>query len=113
MELPKLTPTALPLLTGMCVTSVQAAAPAEHVGVAVGLPATDVTVRVGVSGGDVGVAVPQTAGAGSNSTRFVTVVAVLKPSATRTRPSGSWPCACPARFVIIDGPALKVLVEIL
>jgi len=74
-----------------------------------------VAVRVGVftGGDDVGVAVPHTAGAGSNSTRLVTVVAVLKPSATSTRPSGSWPCACPARFVIIDGPALKVLVEIL
>ncbi|PYK25919.1 MAG: hypothetical protein DME52_07470 [Verrucomicrobia bacterium] len=41
----------------------------------------------------------------STSTVLTVVFAVLKPSATSTRPSGSLPCACPARLPIIGGPA--------
>jgi hypothetical protein len=44
----------------------------------------------------------------SSSTVLTVVVAVLKPSATSTRPSGRVPCACPARLPIIAGPALNV-----
>src|SRR4051812_30617098 len=107
MELAKFTPTALPLFTGMWATSVQEAL-GTHVGVDVAVPpvgdvgvavrvgvlvlggVVTVAVRVAVIAGVVGVSVgvPQTAGADSNSTALVTVVAVLKPSATSTRPSG-------------------------
>src|SRR5690348_6259934 len=75
------------------------------VAVLVGGPA--VAVRVGVSAGGVALGVAQ-AGSASNSTALVVVVAVLKPSTTITRPSGNSPCACPARFVSIAGPGLKV-----
>ena len=44
----------------------------------------------------------------SSSTVLTVVLAVLKPSATSTRPSGRVPCACPARLPIIAGPALNV-----
>ena len=44
----------------------------------------------------------------SSSTVLTVVLAVLKPSATSTRPSGSVPCACPARLPIMAGPALNV-----
>jgi hypothetical protein len=48
----------------------------------------------------------------SSSTVLTTVLAVLKPSATSTRPSGSVPCACPARLPIIGGPGLNPLQQI-
>jgi hypothetical protein len=44
----------------------------------------------------------------NSSTVLTVVLAVLKPSATSTRPSGRVPCACPARLPIIAGPALNV-----
>jgi hypothetical protein len=44
----------------------------------------------------------------SSSTVLTVVLAVLKPSATSTRPSGRVPCACPARLPISGGPALNV-----
>src|SRR5262249_61472294 len=71
--------------------------------VAVGV---DVGVRVAV-GVEVGVALGQ-GGLVSSSTVLTVVVAVLKPSATSTRPSGRMPCACPARLPISGGPALNV-----
>jgi len=76
------------------------------VDVAVGVAVT-VAVAVAVGGGSLGVAV----GHGppvSSSTVLTVVLAVLKPSATSTRPSNRVPCACPARLPIIGGPALKV-----
>ena len=75
-----------------------------HVGVADGVPvAVAVAVAVGVA---VGVGDGQ--GMVSSSTVLTVVLAVLKPSATSTRPSGRVPCACPARLPIIAGPALNV-----
>ena len=72
-----------------------------HVGVADGVPNTvGVAVAVGVALGQGGVV--------SSSTVLTVVLAVLKPSATSTRPSGRVPCACPARLPIIAGPALNV-----
>src|SRR6476661_1009341 len=65
--------------------------------------AVGVTVAVGVA---VGVGLGQ--GVVSSSTVLTVVLAVLKPSATSTRPSGRVPCACPARLPIIAGPALNV-----
>src|ERR1051326_2816064 len=73
----------------------------EQVGVGVAVPAI---VGVAVA---VGVGVRQ-GGVVSSSTVLTTVLAVLKPSATSTRPSGSVPCAWPARLPIIAGPALNV-----
>src|SRR6516162_8150795 len=86
---------------------------AVAVGVRVAV-AVAVGVRIAVA---VGVAVAVAVGVGdgvgqsgvvSSSTVLTTVVAVLKPSATSTRPSGRVPCACPARLPIIGGPALNV-----
>ena len=76
------------------------------VDVAVGVAVT-VAVAVAVGGGSLGVAV----GHGPpviSSTVLTVVLAVLKPSATSTRPSDRVPCACPARLPIIAGPALNV-----
>jgi len=74
---------------------------AVAVGVAVGVRvAVAVAVAVGVTLGQ--------GGAVSSSTVLTVVLAVLKPSATSTRPSGRVPCACPARLPIIAGPALNV-----
>ena len=56
-------------------------------------------VGVGVTTG-VGVALAQELA--SSSTALVVVLAVSKPSATSTLPSGKVPCACPARLPIID-----------
>src|SRR6478609_1509964 len=80
--------------------------PATQPGVQLGVP---VGVAVGVPVG-VGVAVGVGDGQGlvSSSTVLTVEVAVLKPSATSTRPSGRVPCACPARLPIIAGPALNV-----
>lgn len=72
------------------------------VGVAV---AVAVAVAVGVA---VGVGVALGHGVVSSSTVLMVVLAVSKPSATSTRPSGSAPCACPARLPIMAGPALNV-----
>ena len=76
-----------------------------EVAVAVGVAVT-VAVAVAVGGGWLGVAVGH-GGPLSTSTVLTVVLAVLKPSATSTRPSGSLPCACPARLPIIGGPALN------
>ena len=86
--------------------------PGVHVGVAEGVTEA-AAVAVGVAVGvcvAVGVAVGVGLGQGivSSSTVLTVVFAVLKPSATSTRPSGSVPCACPARLPIIAGPALNV-----
>ena len=73
--------------------------------------AVAVAVEVAVAVGDaVGVFVGEPVGHGpaSSSTLLVVVLAVSKPSATSTRPSGSVPCACPALEPIIAGPALNV-----
>src|SRR5437016_10857956 len=76
---------------------------AVAVGVAVGVRvAVALAVAVGVGDG-----VGQT-GVVSSSTVLTVVLAVLKPSATSTRPSGRVPCACPARLPIMAGPALNV-----
>jgi hypothetical protein len=91
---------------------------AVAVAVAVGV-AVNLAVAVAVGGGWLGVAVHgrlSTSQLGvavghggplSTSTVLTVVLAVLKPSATSTRPSGSLPCACPARLPIIGGPALN------
>src|SRR5689334_15932024 len=71
-----------------------------RVAVGVAVPPT-VGVAVGVRVA-VGVGLPQ-GGLVSSSTVLTVVVAVLKPSATSTRPSGKVPCACPARLPIIAG----------
>src|SRR4029077_19215827 len=87
---------------------------AVAVAVAVGVTvAVAVAVGVGVNVAvavAVGVAVGVGDGQGvvSSSTVLTVVLAVLKPSATSTRPSGRVPCACPARLPIIAGPALNV-----
>src|SRR5262245_7805958 len=91
---------------GVAVGVVVAVAVAVDVGVKVAV-AAGVGVNVAVATA-VGVGVAEGHGVVSNSTVLTTVVAVLKPSATNTRPSGSVPCACPARLPIIAGPALKV-----
>ena len=76
---------------------------AVAVGVAVGVRvAVALAVAVGVGDG-----VGQ-GGAVSNSTVLTPVLAVSRPSATSTRPSGRVPCACPARLPSIGGPALNV-----
>ena len=87
---------AVGVAVGVCV------AVAVAVGVVVGV-CVAVAVAVGVA---VGVALGQ--GVVSSSTVLTVVLAVLKPSATSTRPSGRVPCACPARLPIIAGPALNV-----
>src|SRR6476659_9711907 len=81
-----------------------------HVGVTVGVAvgvAVTVAVAVAVAVG-VAVGVGDGQGVVSSSIVLTVVLAVLKPSATSTRPSGRVPCACPARLPIIAGPALNV-----
>ena len=96
----------VPVPVAVAVAVAVGVAVAGAVGVTVGVDVAvgvDVGLAVGVA---VGVALGQ--GAVSSSTVLTTVVAVLKPSATNTRPSGRVPCACPARLPIIAGPALNV-----
>ncbi len=90
---------------GVVVAVAVAAAVTVAVAVAVAV-AVGVAVAVAVGGGSLGVAVGQGPPVIS-STVLTVVLAVLKPSATSTRPSNRVPCACPARLPIIGGPALN------